>query len=44
MQHAFPIIITIIALWILVHLGTPMYGFKLLVFKNPRSAKVATEP
>ena len=40
-QHVFSII-TIMALRQLVHLATPMYGYILLEFKNPKSAKVTT--
>ena len=27
-------------LWLLVHLGTPMYGYMLLELKNPKSAQI----
>ena len=40
-QHALPII-TVMATWLLVHLGTPMYSYMLLTFKNPKSPQVHT--
>ena len=27
-------------LWLLVHLGTPMYGYTLLELKNPKIAQI----
>ena len=40
-KHALPVI-AIIALWQLVHLGTPMYGYMLLAFRTQRKPQVNT--
>ena len=33
-------VITLTALWQLLHLGTPMYGYMLLTSKKPKSAQI----
>ena len=37
------IVIAIMVLWQLVHLGTPIYGYMLLAYANPKSAQGATK-
>ena len=41
-KHALPVI-AIIALWQLVHLGTPMYSYKLLAFRTQRKLKLTLQ-
>ena len=41
-KHAFSVI-AIIALWQLVHLGTPMYGYMLLAFRTQRKLKLTLQ-
>ena len=38
-----PPVIAIIALWQLVHLGTPMYGYMLLAFRTQRKLKLTLQ-
>ena len=37
------IVIAIMVLLQLVHLGTPIYGYMLMAYENPKSAQAATK-